>query len=112
MIDIANGYANRTDTSDLWRNRCVNHQYFLRCTQGTSEGLGCGKLQTGSIVGTLPPRAVFAHSEAGETAWDRRARPPLPAFFSQPYAVYMRPDGFSHSHTVFCTPHRHREGGR
>jgi hypothetical protein len=40
MIDIANGYAKRTYTSDLWRNRCSNHQYFLMCTQGKSEGLG------------------------------------------------------------------------
>lgn len=40
MIDIANGCAKRTDTSDFGRNRCVNHQYFLMCTQGKSEGLG------------------------------------------------------------------------
>src|SRR4030095_2602127 len=40
MIDIANGCAKRTYTSDFWRNRCVNHPYFLICTQGKSEGLG------------------------------------------------------------------------
>jgi len=42
----------------------------------------------------------------------RHVLPGLPAFFYQPYAVYMRPDGFSHSHTVFCMPHWAREGGR
>jgi hypothetical protein len=36
MIDIANGCAKRTYTSDLWRNRCVNHHYLLICTQGKS----------------------------------------------------------------------------
>jgi hypothetical protein len=36
MIDIANGCAKRTCTSDFWRNRCVNHHYFLICTQGKS----------------------------------------------------------------------------
>jgi len=36
MIDIANGCAKRTYKSDLWRNRCVNHLYFLICTQGKS----------------------------------------------------------------------------
>jgi hypothetical protein len=40
MIDIANGCAKRTYKSDFWRNRCVNHNYFLICTQGKSEGLG------------------------------------------------------------------------
>src|SRR5215510_12132229 len=40
MIDMAHGWANRTDPSDLWRNRCVNHPYLLMCTQGKSEGLG------------------------------------------------------------------------
>src|SRR5262249_31588666 len=62
-IDMAHDCTQRTDTSDLWRNRCGNHSYFLMCTPGTSEGLGCWKLQTGSIVGTLRPRAVFAHSD-------------------------------------------------
>ena len=38
--------------------------------------------------------------------------PGLQAFFCQPYAVYIRAHGFAHSHTVFCTPHRHREGWR
>src|SRR5262249_56994520 len=36
----------------------------------------------------------------------------LPAFFHQLYAVYMRPNGFANSHTVFCTSHRSREGGQ
>jgi hypothetical protein len=36
MIDIANGCAKRTYKSDLWRNRGVNHRYFLICTQGKS----------------------------------------------------------------------------
>jgi hypothetical protein len=36
MIDIANGCAKRTYQSDLWRNCCVNHHYFLICTQGKS----------------------------------------------------------------------------
>jgi hypothetical protein len=36
MIDIANGCAKRTYKSDFWRNRCVNHSYFLICTQGKS----------------------------------------------------------------------------
>jgi hypothetical protein len=36
MIDIANGCAKRTYKSDFWRNRCVNHHYFLICTQGKS----------------------------------------------------------------------------
>ena len=39
MIDIASGCAKRTYKSDLWRNRCVNHPYFLLCTQGKSVGL-------------------------------------------------------------------------
>jgi hypothetical protein len=29
MIDIAHGCAKRTYKSDFWRNRCVNHRYFL-----------------------------------------------------------------------------------
>ena len=36
MIDIANGCAKRTCKSDFWRNHCVNHSYFLICTQGKS----------------------------------------------------------------------------
>ena len=36
MIDIATGCAKRTYKSDFWRNRCVNHSYFLICTQGKS----------------------------------------------------------------------------
>jgi hypothetical protein len=36
MIDIANGCAKRTYKSDFWRNRCVNHHYFMICTQGKS----------------------------------------------------------------------------
>jgi hypothetical protein len=36
MIDIANGCAKRTYKPDFWRNRCVNHYYFLICTQGKS----------------------------------------------------------------------------
>jgi hypothetical protein len=36
MIDIANGCVKRTYKSDFWRNRCVNHHYFLICTQGKS----------------------------------------------------------------------------
>jgi hypothetical protein len=36
MIDIANGCAKRTYKSDFWHNRCVNHHYFLICTQGKS----------------------------------------------------------------------------
>jgi hypothetical protein len=36
MIDIANGCAKRTYKSDFWRNCCVNHHYFLICTQGKS----------------------------------------------------------------------------
>jgi hypothetical protein len=40
MIDIANGCAKKTYKSDLWRNRYVNHHYFLICTQGKSSGLG------------------------------------------------------------------------
>src|SRR5262245_31955719 len=45
MIDIASGCAKRTYKSDFWRNRCVNHHYFLICTQGKSEGLGGADLQ-------------------------------------------------------------------
>ena len=36
MIDIASGCAKRTYKSNFWRNRCVNHHYFLICTQGKS----------------------------------------------------------------------------
>jgi hypothetical protein len=36
MIDIANGCAKKTYKSDLRRNRCVNHYYFLICTLGKS----------------------------------------------------------------------------
>jgi hypothetical protein len=36
MIDIASGCAKRTYKFDFWRNRCVNHHYFLICTQGKS----------------------------------------------------------------------------
>jgi hypothetical protein len=36
MIDIASGCAKRTYKSDFWRNRCINHSYFLICTQGKS----------------------------------------------------------------------------
>jgi hypothetical protein len=36
MIDIANGCAKRTKRSDFWCNPCVNHPYFLICTQGKS----------------------------------------------------------------------------
>ena len=42
----------------------------------------------------------------------RHVFPGLPAFFCQPGGVYIRPNGLVHSHTVFCTSHRHREGGR
>ena len=49
MIDIANGCAKRTYKSDFWRNRCVNHHYFLICTQGKSEGLGIGECYTSAI---------------------------------------------------------------
>jgi hypothetical protein len=36
MIDIANGCAKKTYKSDFWLNGCVNHHYFLICTQGKS----------------------------------------------------------------------------
>ena len=36
MIEIASGCAKRTYKSNFWRNRCVNHHYFLICTQGKS----------------------------------------------------------------------------
>jgi hypothetical protein len=36
MIDIANGCDKRTYKSDFGHNRCVNHHYFLICTQGKS----------------------------------------------------------------------------
>jgi len=36
MINIANGCVKRTYKSDLWRNRGVNHHYFLMCPQGKS----------------------------------------------------------------------------
>ena len=36
MIDIASSCAKMTYKSDFWRNRCVNHHYFLICTQGKS----------------------------------------------------------------------------
>jgi hypothetical protein len=36
MIDIASGCAKRAYKSDFWRNRCVNHHYFLICTQSKS----------------------------------------------------------------------------
>jgi hypothetical protein len=36
MIDIATCCAKRTYKSDFWRNSCVNHHYFLICTQGKS----------------------------------------------------------------------------
>ncbi len=36
MINIVNGCVKRTYKSDLWRNRGVNHHYFLMCTQGKS----------------------------------------------------------------------------
>jgi hypothetical protein len=36
LIGIANGCAKRTYKSDFWRNLCVNHHYFLICTQGKS----------------------------------------------------------------------------
>ena len=42
----------------------------------------------------------------------RHAPPGLPAFFWQPYAVYIRPSGLANSHTVVCTPQRPRVGGR
>jgi|RhiMetdeSRZDD1v2_1073273.scaffolds.fasta_scaffold228824_3 hypothetical protein len=50
MIDIASGCAKRTYTSDFWRNCCVNHSYFLICTQGKSERLGF----SGKKVGIRP----------------------------------------------------------
>ena len=43
-------------------------------------------------VGTVSPLSVLA------------------AFFCEPCAVYMHPHGLANSHTVFCTPRRHREG--
>ena len=42
----------------------------------------------------------------------RHAPPVFPASFCRPCAVYIRLHGLSHSHTVFCTPHRPWEGGR
>jgi hypothetical protein len=36
MIDIVNGCAKRIYKSGFWRNYCVNHHYFLICTQGKS----------------------------------------------------------------------------
>ena len=42
----------------------------------------------------------------------RHALPGLPAFFCPLYALYIRPNDLANSHTVCCTPHRPREGGR
>ena len=53
MIDIANGCAKRTYKSDFWRNRCVNHHYFLICTQGKSEGLGAADAKGFTLRGSL-----------------------------------------------------------
>ena len=38
---------------------------------------------------------------------ERTERKTQQTFFCHPYAVYMRPNGFAHSHLIFCTPHRH-----
>src|SRR5262249_28819686 len=70
--------------------------------------LPCGSVAVAvcaSTCGTCPRASVSTASPL------RHVPPGLPAFFSHPCAVYIRPHGLSHSHTVFCTPHRHREGG-
>ena len=38
--------------------------------------------------------------------------PSLPASLCWPFVVYMRSDRIDNAHTVFCTPHRHREDRR
>jgi hypothetical protein len=63
MIDIANGCAKRTGTSDFRHNRCVNHHYFLICTQGKSEGLGSSSLREEQEYGQMCPLSQDPQAE-------------------------------------------------
>jgi hypothetical protein len=60
----------------------------------------------------LCPRARDTSPRVSVRAVSRRrhALQGLPAFFSQPYAVYIRPSGLAHSYTVFGMPHEAWEG--
>ena len=73
---------------------------------GQSELLADYKGVAVGSTGIAGPQSVRTASPL------RHALPGLPAFFWQPYAVYIPPGGRANSHTVFCTPQRPREGGR
>src|SRR5262245_1047374 len=66
----------------------------------------------GSVAVTVWPSAYDTSLLASvrTASLRRRALLGLPAFFCQPCAVYICPNGFANSHTVYCAPHREREG--
>ena len=66
---------------------------------GSSRGDTLGS----SITTRVTPPYVRLVAAAAHSAALRYALPGLPAFFCQPYAVYIRPSGLANSHTVFCT---------
>jgi len=92
------------------RLAAITCETLLRCAAATLSGFyvffdGSGSGRHSALLDSV---RVFG----GCRMHMRHARPGLPAFFCQPCAVYIRPNGLANSHTVFCTPHRHWEGGR
>ena len=106
------------DLRGVLRLTAITCEALLRCEAALS---GFGVFFRGSFVwrhgvflrfvwvfcgGSLPKRTRhMPFAPVGVECSLCTVPPILPAFFCQPYAVYMRPSGFSHSHTVFCTPH-------
>jgi hypothetical protein len=70
--------------------------FDVSCSGGHGVLLGA----VGGVGGCRLSKRMFYEQAAPL----RHMRPILQTFFCHPYAVYMRPNGFAHSHLVCCTP--------
>src|SRR5262249_38669878 len=61
---------------------------------------------SGAVAVCLSTRATGPLASVRTASPLRHVLTGLPAVFCYLYAVYMCPNGCSHSHAIFCTPHR------
>jgi hypothetical protein len=79
-----------------------SHSYASRPLQPLRQGMPRRRARRGSRV----PHHVSAHRHGAVP------RGQICGFLLSPICGITSPTGFSRSHTVLCTPHRPREGGR
>jgi hypothetical protein len=114
------------DLSGVLRLAAITCEALLGCEAATLSdfrvffdgsghgGHGALLASVGSVAVAVRPstRARCPRASVSTVSLLRHALFALPAFFCHLSAVYIRPSGLTNSHTVFCTPHQHREGWR